>query len=51
MDISGQFNFLRGPGPHERECKWTIEDIGHSDNVIVTAFRNSEDCGYGFIKL
>lgn len=44
-DISGQLNFLRGPGPHERECEWTIEDTADNDNVIVSGFRNSEDCG------
>ena len=49
-DISGQLNFLRGPGPHERECEWTIESPDDSSNVIVTGFLNSDDCGYGFIK-
>ena len=48
-DISGQLNFLRGSGPHERECEWTIENPDNSSNVIVTGFHNSEDCGYGFI--
>jgi len=48
-DISGQLNFLRGPGPHERECEWTIENPYDDSNVIVSGFLNSEDCGYGFI--
>ena len=46
-DNSGQLSFLRGPGPHERECEWIIENNDDSSNIIVSGFRNSEECGYG----